>query len=162
MIAGNQRIKEMNMTTSEGGKQVSRPIIDDLAYDGDLDKQELSGLVKDQNLGNEMDGDSDMDGSPNKTSAYPTLTKDARANPDVRFFIPTDPDDPNSPTTEVTVDIDLLARNRDGGGGVEFAAGVEGLGHKSVVRYYKINSISRGQAGSEGVVGAIYRHVKNF
>lgn len=153
MVAGNQRLREINMANSEGGKQVSKPIIEDFANDGILNNAALGIVVQDPNLGNEIEiGDSDLNGLPNKVSDNPLSTVDATNNPDIQFALQ---------DVTVTVDIDLLGRKRARGGGIEFAAGAEGLGNKTVVRYYKVNSISRGQVGSEAVVGALYRNVKD-
>ena len=141
MIAGNQRMREINVATSDGGREVSKPVIEDCASDKKLNNAELATLVEDPpNLEHEIY----MGNDPQIVSDNPFSTVDAIKNPDIQLAL----DD-----VTVYIDIDYLATKVNGPAEGQSEVPI------TIVKYYKVNNISRGKVGSEAVVGALYRHV---
>ena len=165
MIAGNQRIVEINEISADGGKDLSKPIINDVVYYDRVDTNKFTQdkIVIDNELNNELQlNDSDDDGIENVTSNDPENSSDALMNPDINFRIPSN--DPN-PRVTVSIDVDYLFSAHAAGSAIEFGSGTEGMGKGmsggSLV-YYKANSFSRWASSSERAVGTLYRYVVKY
>jgi hypothetical protein len=175
MIAGNQRIAEMNRISADGGKDIASPIIEDCIYYDRTDTGKFP-VIKDTSLNSELlvdDSGTHLSeytnysheelnnlerNSDNVTAAGNHDTTDALSNPDINYGIPT-----NNPTVTVKIDIDRLFASVGAGSAIEFGSATEGAG-KGVGSgggrlYLKVNSFTQGQTGSGGEVGSLYRYV---
>lgn len=153
MVAGNQRLREINMSIASSGKAVSRPIIEDIAKDGKLNNGGFKSVIEDSaGLENEIRTGSFINMFLVPTSVNPNpkeAIKEAIKFPDLRIL-----------PENLLVDIDFVAKGQ-GEGLAEFG-GAEKSGTTNVFFYYRINSIARGDVGSEAVAASIYRHVKKL
>ena len=135
MIAGNQRLSEVNFSHADGGVSVSVPIIkaiwDDANY-GTATSAVYAGLITDANFPQEAPQDADTN--------------------DIQYL-------DLAGTTTVTIDIDRLYDSQPPGCAMKFAEGGEGSGSVCVDKYYRVNSNSAGPVGSVVEVGALYRYV---
>ena len=145
MIAGNQRLSEMNFSSADGGISASTPIIETTAYDRTVSAT-YAALVISADFTNEITGALAQDGDT------------ASASPDIRFALGS-----GTFATTVSVDVDYLYAGSPAGSAIEFASGYEGFGKGAgsggAEVYYTVNSLSEGDAGSESGVYAVYRYV---
>ena len=145
MIAGNQRLSEMNFSSADGGISASVPIIETTAYDRTVSAT-YAALVISADFTNEITGALAQDGDT------------ASASPDIRFALGS-----GTFATTVSVDVDYLYAGSPAGSAIEFASGYEGFGKGAgsggAEVYYTVNSLSEGDAGSESGVYAVYRYV---
>ena len=154
MIAGNQRLSEMNFSSADGGISISVPIIETTAYDRAVSAN-YSTLVIDtaDTNGNNID-----DFIDEITGGLPQNGDTASASPDIQFSLGS-----GTFATTVSVDVDYLYAGSPAGSAIEFASGYEGFGKGAgsggAEVYYAINSLSTGDAGSEAGVYALYRYV---
>ncbi len=135
MIAGNQRLSEINFSNADGGVSVSLPIIkttwDDRNF-GTSTSTVYAGLITDPNFLDEPAQDADIN--------------------DIQYL-------DLAVTTTISIDIDRLYEDQPPGCGMKFATGGEGSGSFCVDKYYRVNSNSAGPVGSVAGVGALYRYV---
>jgi len=141
MIAGNQRLSEINFSAADSGVSVSVPIIDNTAYSSAVSNIYAS-LVINPNFVNEISG------------ALPDIT----VSPDLQFSVGS-----GASAVTVSVDIEYLYSGSSAGGAMEFASGYEGLGKGAGTGgteiYYSINSSPAGAVGSQAQVDAVYRYL---
>jgi Na+-transporting methylmalonyl-CoA/oxaloacetate decarboxylase gamma subunit len=160
MIAGNQRMEEINQESADGGREITMPVINDTVYYDRINTVKYP-IIADIKLNNELQiNDSDEDGIENMTSTVHEDRTDAIEHPDIRFSIPS-----GQPVTIVSVDVDYLFATHGSGSAIEFASGTEGMGKGmsggSLV-YYKANAFSQNIAGAETEVGSLYRYVVRY
>jgi Tfp pilus assembly protein PilX len=143
MIAGNQRLSEMNFSSADGGISASVPIIETTAYD----RAVSATYSADPDITISADFTNEI------TGALP-MDADTAAAPDIGFALG---------STTVSVDVDYLYASSPAGSAIEFASGYEGFGKGAgsggAEVYYTVNSLSEGDAGSESGVYAVYRYV---
>lgn len=164
MIAGNQRIVEMNHVSADGGKSILRPIIEEFIYAEPADMTKFP-IIKgkfeiDPSLQNELkQNDSDFDGIPNPPSPNHDDETDAHNNPDILIALPA-----HDPQNTVRIDIDNLYTAGNPGTAMMFGTGTKGHG-RSMAKggtyvVYKVNSFSKGNATGTGAeVGTLYRYL---
>jgi Tfp pilus assembly protein PilX len=146
MIAGNQRLSEMNFSSADGGISASVPIIETTAYDRAVSATYSADpdITISADFTNEITGALPMDADTAATAA----------TADIRFALG---------STTVSVDVDYLYASSPAGSAIEFASGYEGFGKGAgsggAEVYYTVNSLSEGDAGSESGVYAVYRYV---
>ncbi len=144
MIAGNQRLSEMNFSSADGGISASTPIIETTAYDRAVSATYSADpdITISLDFTNEITGALAQDGDT------------ASVSPDIQFALG---------NTTVSVDVDYLYAGSPAGSAIEFASGYEGFGKGAgsggAEVYYTVNSLSQGDAGSESGVFAVYRYV---
>jgi len=139
MMAGNQRLREINFSGADSGLEISDPVVRYVIYNQDITK--YLSIVNDPNLHTELRS------GPNFDTDTPSN------NPDLQLQIA---------GMTVRVDIDRMFAGPCEGSAIEFASGYEGIGMGGgggVCAYYRINSLSQGDVGSENIVGGIYRYV---
>ncbi len=141
MIAGNQRLRELNFSAADAGVSISIPIIESTAG------ATYTGLVvPNSNLAEEI------------TGALRMSADTASDSPDIRFDLGRD-----ASATRVSIDIDYLYSGFPAGAAMEFASSYEGLGKGAgtggIGVYYSINSISAGAVGSQAEASAVYRYI---
>ena len=149
MIAGNQRLSEINFSNADGGVSVSSPILRDTAFNGAVGASYTGLVVAGSNFLNEVTGV-----LPRDPDCAVLSTTCLAAAPDIQY--------PTGATT-ISVDVDYLYTTYTTGSAIEFASGYEGfgkgMGSGGAEIYYAINSLSTGDAGSEAGVYALYRYV---
>jgi len=143
MIAGNQRLREVNFSSADAGVSISTSIIESTA-----DERAVSSIYEGflvDTVANFVD---------EITGAKPRDGDTASESPDLRFKLG---------DSTVSIDIDYLYSGSPAGVAMEFASGYEGLGKGAGVGgtevYYSIDSLSAGDVGSEAEVSAVYRYV---
>ncbi len=141
MIAGNQRLSEINFSNADGGTSVSTLIMKNLStYAG-------NPIITDATFIDEssMNGDCPALGVRNPDS---TICAALNVAPDVQY-------------PQVNVDIDYLYPVVKPGSTKEFACGYDSCPSylSANARLYRINSYSVGAAGSEAGVGALSTYV---
>ncbi len=146
MIAGNQRLMEINFSGADSGVSVTIPVIETTAYDRAISST-YTGLVTDTaNFVNEI------------TGALAMNNDTALAAPDLQFALGS-----GAAATTVSMDVDYLYSGYPEGSSIEFAAGYEGLGKGAAAGgmevYYSIRSSSAGVVGSETDVCALYKYI---
>ena len=148
MIAGNQRLSEMNFSSADGGISASVPIIETTAFERTVSATYSADpdITISADFVNEITGALAQDGDT------------ASASPDIRFALGS-----GTFATTVSVDVDYLYAGSPAGSAIEFASGYEGFGKGAgsggAEVYYTVNSLSEGDAGSESGVYAVYRYV---
>lgn len=146
MIAGNQRLSEINFSSADSGVSLSVPVIETTAYDKAVSSSYTSVVTDTSNFVNEISGASAGDSDT------------ASASPDLQFSLGSD-----TSAVMVSIDIDYLYSGFSAGSAIEFASGYEGLGKGAGAGgaeiYYSVDSISAGVIGSETRVYAVYRYV---
>ena len=145
MIAGNQRLSDINFTCADSGVSVSVPIVDNTAFYRSVSSIYTSLVSNTTDLVNEISGSSPMD------------TDAAETSPDITFGM-------GAGASAVTdfVDVDYLYYAPTAGCALEFASGYEGVGKGASgcgEVYYRIASVCQGQASSEAAVCSMYRYV---
>lgn len=149
MIAGNQRLKELNFAGADSGIYVSDPIIDDTAYYNTVATKYADLIPNSTDFLNEING--------TLTNDCPALSQTCTTPaPDIQFDLDAD--------TTVYVDVDYLYAAFSAGSAIEFASGYEGLGKSAagggVNVYYGLISVAQSTIGSEdSVCAAIYKYV---
>ncbi len=148
MIAGNQRLSEMNFSNADGGTSVSTLIMKNLST---YTIPVVDPIIWDANFIDEssMNADCPASGVRNPDS---TICAALNAAPDVQY--------PQvNPTT--FVDIDYLYPVVKPGSTKEFACGYDSCPSylSANAKLYRINSYSVGAAGSEAGVGALSTYV---
>ena len=144
MIAGNQRLSEMNFSSADGGISASVPIIETTAFERTVSATYSADpdITISADFVNEITGALAQDGDI------------ASALPDIQFSLG---------STTVSIDVDYLYTGSPAGSAIEFASGYEGFGKGAgsggAEVYYTVNSLSEGDAGSESGVFAVYRYV---
>ncbi len=151
IIAGNQRLKEINFTGADSGAYVCSAVIDSTAFYSSVDSN-YSSLVQDSS--DFLDEINGGDGGDCPVLS-PTCTNPA---PDIQFTMGS-----GSSAITVSVDVDYLYAAFSAGSAVEFASGYEGIGKSAsgggASIYYAISSVGQGSVGSENSVYAVYRYV---
>lgn len=163
MVAGNQRMAEVNEASAEGGRELVEPVLkyiidhDAKIRDFTIIKNRFP-IIADPNLHNEVVlNDSDENGEENLVSLNHDCPADAIKNPDLFIEVPKD-----KPTSTVTVDIDYLFAAHSAGSAIEFASGTEGMGKGmsgGSLIYYKANTFSQNPAGTLKEIGSLFRYV---
>ncbi|MBI5050263.1 MAG: hypothetical protein HZC11_05160 [Nitrospirae bacterium] len=145
MIAGNQRLSEINFSAADGGVSVSVPIIETTAYDRAVSSLYTSYVIS-------GDFDDEISG------VSPRDSDTASGSPDLQFTLGS-----GVSAVTVSIDVDYLYSGYSAGSAIEFASGYEGLGKGAGAGgtevYYSMNSVAAGTVGSESAVYAIYRYV---
>ena len=148
MIAGNKRLSELNFASADSGVSVSDPVIDDTAYNREVNVIKYPGSL----IPNPSDFAGEISGSPPMDSDEPLVS------PDLTFSLGSGASD-----TDVSVDVDYLYAAYAAGSAIEFASGYEGAGKGAgaggVIIYYDTLSVGEGPLGSESTVCALYRYV---
>jgi Tfp pilus assembly protein PilX len=145
MIAGNQRLSDINFTCADSGVSVSVPIVDNTAYNRAVSSTYTSLVSNAADFASEIGGSSPMD------------TDAAETSPDITFGMGT-----GASAATSLVDIDYLYYAPTAGCALEFASGYEGVGKGASgcgEVYYRIASVCQGQASSEASVCSMYRYV---
>ncbi len=152
MMAGNQRLSELNFSAADSGVPVSSPIVNKIAFSKRVSSIYTTGtdpLIKnpDAFLNEILHGEG--------TADCPVFSASCSVPaPDIDFAF----SDVNT-----YIDIDYMYAASNPGGPIEFASGYDGLGHGAgaggVGIYYEVTSVGQGLVGSETVVDGIYRYV---
>jgi Tfp pilus assembly protein PilX len=151
MIAGNQRLSEINFSYADSGVSVSSPILTDTAFNGAVGASYTGLVIAGSNFLNEVTG-----ALPRDPDCAVLSTTCGIAAPDIRYTIG---------ATTVSVDVDYLYTTYTTGSAIEFASGYEGLGKGAgsggSQTNYSINSYGVDSAASGSVtgIGALYRYV---
>lgn len=146
MMAGNERLREINFSGAEGGLEIAQPVINYVAFAGHTACAASSicvGIVP-----NFLTFQQELRSGTPFDPADSCVT-----NPDITLTVG---------NTTVTADVDYMSSGPCAGSAIEFASGYEGIGSGGsggVCAYYRVNSMARGGVGSESVVGAVYRYV---
>ncbi|MBI4837936.1 MAG: hypothetical protein HY806_02090 [Nitrospirae bacterium] len=151
IIAGNQRLKEINFAGADSGAYICAAVIDNTAFYSSVDSN-YSSLVPDStDFLDEINGG---DGGDCPASS-PTCTNPA---PDIQFTMGS-----GSSAITVSIDVDYLYAAFSAGSAVEFASGYEGLGKSAsgggASIYYAVTSVGQGSVGSENSVYTVYRYI---
>ncbi len=137
MMSGNIRLRERNVAKADAGIEVSIPTIGRVVREQDT--RFYTDLVQDANLVQEL-------------RAVSFSTDDIEASPDISYTVN------NDAAQQTDVDIDKMYVRPIGD--ISYAGGYEGLGKGSgLYIYYRINATGQGLAGSEAVIGTVYRYV---
>jgi Tfp pilus assembly protein PilX len=145
MIAGNQRLSELNFSAADSGVYVSAPIINKTAYSKEVKLVYLTGddpLVPDA-----TDFIKAIDGTE--------LCDEALTSPDISFTMGS-----GTAATTVSVDVDNLYPANPEGFDINYAGSYDGDNFKII--YYDVRSVSRGDVGSETAINAVYQHLKGL
>jgi len=151
MIAGNQRLSEINFSYADSGVSVSAPILKDTAFNSAVGASYTGLVVAGSNFLSEVTGI-----LPRDADCAVLSTTCGTAAPDIQYTIG---------TTMVSVDVDYLYTTYTTGSAIEFAAGYEGLGKGAgsggSQSNYSINSygVESATLGSVTGIGALYRYV---
>ena len=142
MMAGNTRLREIAFSGADSGLEISDPALRFIVYNQNTGN--YAGIVNDPNIAQEL-----RSGTPFDPSDSPNPAN----NPDLQLALG---------NMNVTVDIDRMFASPCEGATIEYASGYEGIGMGgggTICAYYRINSVSRGEIGSESIVGGVYRYV---
>ncbi len=147
MVAGNARLREINFSSADSGLEIASPALRSLL--GSLYiSSAYAPIVSDLNLVSELRSGPSFDGD--LPSSTPDLTLAGFGGSSLFA------------TKTVNVDIDRMFSGPCGGTALEFASGYEGIGAGGgggTCAYYRVNSMSSWEVGSENVVGGVYRYV---
>jgi len=141
MITGNQRLREINLSGAESGLEITDPAIRYIIYNQQITN--YSSIVNDPNLVTELRTGPNFD--PDTPSSSPDIQLTNYGG-----------------IMTVSVDIDRMFSGPCAGSAIEFASGYEGIGMGGgggICTYYRVNSVSRGDIGSENVIGGVYRYI---
>ncbi len=147
MMAGNERLREINFSWAEGGLEIAQPVINYVAFPGHsscASGSVCAGIVSDfATFQQEL-----RTGTPFSTLDTCIL------NPNFTLTVG---------TTTVRVDVDYMSGGPCEGSAIEFASGYEGIGSGGggggICVYFRVNSMARSDVGSESVVGGVYKYV---
>ncbi len=154
MIAGNQRLNEVNFRAADSGINLSVPIINTTAYDKAL--SDTYGLDLDITVDNSLVNE--ISGALPRDSDCPVSSACSPSVPDIQFTLGS-----GAAATTVSVDIDYLYSAAASGSSILMFMGYEGAGTGAgsggVLIYYPIDSYAEGPAGSQTRVYGVYQYV---